>query len=45
MLAWLVSGHEGLKELEEYEAWKREQTRLQDEVASKLKHKMFRLVL
>jgi len=32
-LADVGLGHEGLKELEEYEAWKKEQRRLQEEVA------------
>jgi hypothetical protein len=32
-LADVGLGHEGLKELEEYEAWKKEQKRLQEEVA------------
>jgi hypothetical protein len=34
-LADVGLGHEGLKELEEYEAWKKEQRRLQEEVAGK----------
>ncbi len=32
----LTSGHEGLKEHAAYEAWKKEQFRLQQEVAGKL---------
>ena len=32
-LADVGLGHEGLKELEEYETWKKEQRRLQEEVA------------